>query len=115
MAAPQYDYRHQQIRKALIASGYWLMAPCPRCGLPMKPGQRLDLDHTDDRAGYLGLSHSRCNQGAGSRIGSARRKARLAGERTAAQREAHNHRVAVIMRREFKQAREALSGPGREW
>ena len=44
MAAPQYDYRHQQIRKALIASGYWLMAPCPRCGLPMKPGQRLDLD-----------------------------------------------------------------------
>lgn len=115
MAAPQYDYRHQQIRKALIASGYWLMAPCPRCAEPMKPGQRLDLDHTDDRAGYLGLSHSSCNQAAGSRVGSARRKARIAKTRTPAEQQAHDARIAKQMRREAKRAWAALDQPGRDW
>jgi hypothetical protein len=42
----------------------------------MLPGQPLDLDHTDDRAGYLGLSHSSCNRRAGQRLGAARRRAR---------------------------------------
>lgn len=36
--------------------------PCPRCDLPMSRDQTLDLDHTDDRTGYLGLSHSWCNR-----------------------------------------------------
>jgi hypothetical protein len=117
MAAPQYDWTHQRIRKALLASGYWLMASCPRCGLPMRFGEKLDLDHTEDRAGYLGLSHSRCNQAAGARKGSARRKARLAKTRTPAEQAAHDRREAVRMRREWKQARERLEhpGPGREW
>ena len=36
--------------------------PCARCGGQMFHGQALDLDHTDDRTGYLGLSHASCNR-----------------------------------------------------
>ena len=32
-----------------------------RCGQPMYPSQRLDLGHTDDRTGYIGLVHHACN------------------------------------------------------
>jgi len=42
----------------------------------MLPGQALDLDHADDRPGWLGFSHSRCNRQAGGRLGSQRRRAR---------------------------------------
>jgi hypothetical protein len=28
--------------------------PCVRCGYPMIRGQVIQLDHTDDRSGYLG-------------------------------------------------------------
>jgi hypothetical protein len=42
----------------------------------MLPGQALDLDHTDDRAGYLGFSHRTCNRAAGARLGNQRRRAR---------------------------------------
>jgi hypothetical protein len=48
----------------------------------MVPGQALDLDHRDDRAGYLGMSHSRCNRQAGGRLGNERRRAQR--ERTIA-------------------------------
>ena len=41
----------------------------------MLPGQPLDLDHTDDRAGYLGMSHATCNRRAGGQAGQARRRA----------------------------------------
>jgi hypothetical protein len=59
---------HKTLRK-------WLLAdlarrpgqPCARCGLPMYVTQDLDLDHTDDRTGYLGLSHRSCNRRAGQR------------------------------------------------
>jgi hypothetical protein len=50
--------------------------PCPRCGRPMLAGQALDLDHTDDRAGYLGISHAGCNRRAGQRVSIERRRAR---------------------------------------
>ncbi len=57
---------HKTLRKRLLAQlAVHPGAPCPRCGQPMHPGQRLDLDHTDDRSGYLGLSHAACNRRAG--------------------------------------------------
>jgi hypothetical protein len=42
------------------------------------PGQPWDLDHSDDRAGYLGVAHARCNRAAGARKGSERRRQRQA-------------------------------------
>lgn len=75
MSAPgAYSGPHQAIRRALLPYAYG--RPCPRCGQPMLPGQKLDLGHTDDRAGYSGIEHSRCNRQAGARLGNERRRAR---------------------------------------
>lgn len=67
-----YDAAHRRARETAIATtppG----SPCARCGHPMEPGDRLQLDHRDDGPGYLGLSHAspcrtchrKCNQSAG--------------------------------------------------
>lgn len=42
--------------------------PCARCGGAMRYGTPVDLDHTDDRTGYLGLSHSSCNRSTTGRL-----------------------------------------------
>lgn len=72
-----YGAQHQAARRAALAQ---LKAnpgqPCSRCSQPMYPGQALHLDHTDDRAGYLGLSHAACNLSAGGRKGGRTRKGR---------------------------------------
>jgi hypothetical protein len=49
---------------------------CARCGLPIAAGAEFDLDHTDDRAGYLGVSHRTCNRRAGGKNGPAVTNAR---------------------------------------
>jgi hypothetical protein len=69
-----YAGPHQAIRRVLRPDAYG--KPCPRCGLPMLPGQDLDLGHTDDRAAYSGMEHARCNRQAGARLGNARRRER---------------------------------------
>jgi hypothetical protein len=57
---------HKTLRKKLIrALAQRPGQPCARCGQPMYVSQLLDLDHTDDRTGYLGLSHRSCNRRAG--------------------------------------------------
>jgi hypothetical protein len=62
------DGPHKTLRKRLLADlARRPGQPCARCGLPMWPGQLLDLDHTDDRTGYLGLSHRSCNRRDGQR------------------------------------------------
>lgn len=52
-----YGAEHQRQRRMiapLVAAG---LATCARCGERILPGQHWDLDHTDDRTGYLGPSH----------------------------------------------------------
>jgi hypothetical protein len=69
--------KHQKLRAVLLPSAYG--KPCARCGQPMLPGQELHLDHNDDRTGWIGFSHARCN------VRAAARKARaiqLYGKRT---------------------------------
>lgn len=64
-AARGYGYGHERLRKALLPTAYG--KPCGRCGEPMLRGQPLDLDHTDDRAGYRGMAHAACNRSAGAK------------------------------------------------
>lgn len=78
-AAAGYGYQHQKLRRSLLAQAYG--QPCPLCGLPMVPGQTLDLDHTPDRAGYRGIAHASCNRSDGARRGNARRKKRWSTSR----------------------------------
>jgi hypothetical protein len=52
-----YGADHQRRRKMLaplVAAG---LMKCARCGVRILPNQPWDLDHTDDRTGYLGPSH----------------------------------------------------------
>jgi hypothetical protein len=42
------------------------LTACTRCGRQIEPGQLWDLDHTDDRSGYLGPAHRSCNRSAGA-------------------------------------------------
>jgi hypothetical protein len=77
MARHRYNYRHQQIRKALLADAYW--SPCLHCGQTMIPGQALDLDHTADGGGYRGMVHASCNRRDGARRGNAARRRRRGG------------------------------------
>jgi len=62
------DGPHKALRRRLLADlARRPGQPCARCGLPMYVTQLLDLDHTDDRTGYLGLSHRACNRRDGQR------------------------------------------------
>jgi hypothetical protein len=62
----RYGWRHRKLRAAALADAYG--TPCVRCGKPMLPSQRLDLDHVDGAGPteYLGFSHSGCNAAAGA-------------------------------------------------
>lgn len=85
-----YGWPHQQARADAIKrmrDG----TPCTRCGQPMHRAESklIDLDHTDDRAGYRGLAHARCNRQAGQAKGVARRRAK----RSRARREQQPQRV----------------------
>jgi hypothetical protein len=61
-----YGDSHQQRRKRLaplVAAG---LAICVRCRQAIEPGIAWALDHRDDRRGYLGPAHARCNAQAGA-------------------------------------------------
>ncbi len=76
----RYGGEHQAVRRAVAP--YAVGSVCVRCGRSIELDEPWDLDHSDDRAGYLGASHRRCNQSAGGRLGAARQRARK--ERTKA-------------------------------
>jgi len=67
-----YGGPHQAIRKALLP--YAVGSACARCSRAILPGQQVDLDHNDDRVGYRGWSHPRCNRSAGGRLGNERKR-----------------------------------------
>ncbi|MGQ0465503.1 MAG: hypothetical protein ACT4QG_09300 [Sporichthyaceae bacterium] len=70
-----YGRAHQILREALVAKMNG--KPCVRCGHPLRTGDAVDLDHTDDRGGYLGLAHAACNRRAGARKGNRLRNLRI--------------------------------------
>jgi hypothetical protein len=66
----RYGGQHQAKRKAEKDQQWG--RPCVRCGWPMHPGQKIQLDHRDDKPDeYLGWSHATCNLRAGGRRGAA--------------------------------------------
>src|SRR4051794_29556780 len=68
MTKPKYAGQHRRLSELLRSQAYG--RPCVRCGLPMLPGQPLDLDHDDDNpAHYRGVAHSHCNRSAGAQKG----------------------------------------------
>ena len=73
-----YGWTHQTERKRwkpIVESG---AALCVRCGLPIAAGAPWHLDHSDDKLGYLGPSHARCNLKAAAKRGNALMRAKKA-------------------------------------
>ena len=73
--------KHQKHKKQLLRE-LRPGQPCPRCGQPMHPHQKLDRGHTIPRA--LGgvnspgrLEHASCNRSAGAAMATPMRYARL--------------------------------------
>jgi hypothetical protein len=78
-----YGSEHQKLRKLLepvVLSG---QARCTRCRRLIAPGTKWDLDHTEDRGGYLGPAHRRCNRGAGAAKGNRMRRTQRSAARVA--------------------------------
>ena len=67
-------WQHQKLRQQMLPYAYGI--PCHFCGKPMLPGQALDLDHTDDRASYRGMTHASCNRADGARKTNAIKRAK---------------------------------------
>jgi hypothetical protein len=63
----QRGYGQEHRRRVKTERPLQVGKPCARCGWPMERGQRLFLDHTDDRQGYLGWSHASCDIAASNR------------------------------------------------
>jgi hypothetical protein len=68
-----WGHEHQRRRAAiapLVNTGH---ATCCRCDEPIHAGEEWHLDHSDDRAGYLGVSHATCNLRAAAAVTNGRR------------------------------------------
>jgi hypothetical protein len=68
-----YGAEHQRERdrwRVVVERGD---AVCVRCSTWIVPGSSWDLDHTDERDGYLGAAHASCNRSAGATRGNALR------------------------------------------
>ena len=70
----RYGRDHRAIRRRLLEGA--VGTACVRCGGPILPTDKVDLDHRDDGPGYLGMAHAACNRAAGARKGN-----RLRGKR----------------------------------
>jgi hypothetical protein len=77
-----YGSSHQAERKRwdlVVQAGHVF---CVRCGLLIVPGTRWHLDHSEDRLGYLGPSHARCNLRAAAKRGNKLMRAKYAARVT---------------------------------
>jgi hypothetical protein len=68
-----YGEDHQAARARLEPFVLAGNVKCARCGETIVPGESWHLDHRDDRRGYLGPTHRRCNLHAGGVEGARRR------------------------------------------
>jgi hypothetical protein len=66
-----YGTQHQAVRRELLPTA--VGSRCTRCGAVIRTGEAIDLDHADDRRGYLGWAHRSCNRRAAGRRGGAAR------------------------------------------
>jgi hypothetical protein len=57
-----YGATHKRLREHWANSIRHSTVLCSRCGKPIGTDENWDLDHTDDRQGYRGPSHSTCNR-----------------------------------------------------
>ncbi len=75
---PEHIKERRRLEKVVKSGG----AICARCGELIEPDEPFDLDHREDRTGYLGPSHRHCNQRAAAKKGSkiAHRRRRLLEE-----------------------------------
>ena len=80
-SARGYGTPHRQFRAIMKPSYVPGVTRCVRCGRPISdPWPLVHLDHTDDRTGYLGLSHQACNAAAGARKTNAQRRLQRRGQ-----------------------------------
>lgn len=63
----RYGSQHRAIRRRMLP--FAVGQRCVRCGEPIREGQAIDLDHTDDGTGYLGFACASCNRSAGATAG----------------------------------------------
>jgi hypothetical protein len=59
----KWSGEHRRLSEKLRARAIGQL--CHFCGLPMLPGQPLDLDHAPDGRGYRGVAHRYCNRADG--------------------------------------------------
>jgi hypothetical protein len=74
MTGQKWSGPHRRLAEKL--KPHALGRPCHFCGLPMLPGQPLDLDHAPDGRSYRGVAHRHCNRADGARKSLAIQRAR---------------------------------------
>jgi hypothetical protein len=61
-----YGSAHAAVRARVASQVASATARCTRCGAAIGKHDAWDLDHRDDRRGWLGPAHASCNRSAGA-------------------------------------------------